>query len=258
VNHQRFRQGPENDTNLSLYQSLQGDIQKNIKGAYVDIIEAIKKRKSIRDFKDDQIPQNVIRELLEIACRAPSAMNTQPWEFTVIAKDVLEMVKRANIEKFQANEKPHSEHSVVGWPTESVYRHRQINLAKQIFQLMDIKREDADKRSQWLERGFKFFNAPAVIVVCVDRILAEGTPVFDIGAVTQNICLTALHFGLGTCIEDQGVMYPEVLRKFCDIPETKQIIITIAIGYTNWDFPANQLGTTRESVDTLTTWCGFN
>lgn len=224
----------------------------------MDIIEAIKQRKSIRDFKDDQIPQNVIRELLEIACRAPSAMNTQPWEFTVIAKDVLEMVKRANIEKFQANEKPHSEHSVVGWPTESVYRHRQVNLAKQIFQLMDIKREDADKRSQWLEKGFKFFNAPAVIVVCVDRILAAGTPIFDIGAVTQNICLTALHFGLGTCIEDQGVMYPEVLRKFCDIPETKQIIITIAIGYPNWDFPANQLETSRESVDTLTTWCGFN
>lgn len=49
------------------------------------------------------------------------------------------------------------EHSVVGWPTESVYRRRQVELAKKLFQLMDIKREDVDKRSQWLERGFKHF-----------------------------------------------------------------------------------------------------
>jgi len=224
----------------------------------MDIIEAIKKRKSIRDFKNDQVPQTVIREILEIACRAPSVMNTQPWEFTVIAEDVLNSIRRTVIEKLKTGEKPYSEHSVVGWPSESIYRHRQVELAKKIFQLMDIKREDADKRSQWLERGFRYFNAPAVIIICVDRMLAEGTPVFDIGAVTQNICLTALHYGLGTCIEDQGVMYPEVLRKFCNISDTKQIIIAIAIGYPNWDFPANRLETSRESVDTVTTWCGVN
>ena len=224
----------------------------------MDILEAMKKRKSIRDFKDEQVPQKVIREILEIACRAPSAMNTQPWEFIVIAQGVLEEIKRTVVEKLQAGETPHSEHSVVGWPIESVYRQRQVDLAKKIFHLMDIKREEADKRSQWLERGFKFFNAPAAIIVCVDRILTEGTPIFDIGAVTQNICLAALHFGLGTCIEDQGVMYPEVLRESCNIPETKQIIMAIAVGYPNWDFPANRLETTREAVDTLTRWCGFD
>jgi nitroreductase len=224
----------------------------------MDIIEAIKKRKSVRDFKNDQVPQTVIREILETACSAPSAMNTQPWEFTVITKDVLNSVISSVIEKFRAGEKPHSEHSVTGWPLDSVYRHRQVELAKHIFKLMDIKREDTDKRTQWMERGLRFFNAPAAIIICVDRILAEGTPVFDIGTVAQNICLTALHYGLGTCIQDQGVMYPEVLRKYCYIPDTKQIIIAIAIGYPNWDFPANQLETPREPVNTLTTWCGFN
>lgn len=224
----------------------------------LDIIEAIKQRKSIRDFKNDPVPQKVIREILEISCRAPSAMNTQPWEFTVIAQDTLDSIRQSVIEKLKAGEKPHSEHSVVGWPIESVYRQRQIELAKGLFTLMDIKRGDEDKRSQWLERGFRYFNAPAAIVICVDRMLTEGTPIFDIGAVAQNICLTALNYGLGTCIEDQGVMYPEVLREFCNIPEDKQIVIAIAIGYPNWDFPANQLETARESVDSITTWCGFN
>ena len=223
----------------------------------MDIIEAIRQRKSIRDFKDEQVPQTIIREILEIACRAPSAMNTQPWEFTVIAHEVLDSVKRAIIEKVKAGEKPHSENPVMGWPTESIYRHRQVGLAKQLFQLMGIKREDSEKRSQWLERGFRFYNAPAVIIICVDRMLAEGTPIFDIGAVTLNICLAALSYGLGTCIEDQGARYPEVLRKFCDIPENKQIVIAVAIGYPNWLFPANRLETTRESVDSLTIWRGF-
>ncbi|MBU1565659.1 MAG: nitroreductase [Proteobacteria bacterium] len=224
----------------------------------MDILEAIKQRQSIRDFKDDPVSQQLLREILEIACRAPSAMNTQPWEFIVVVNDVLDQIKRTVVEKLKAGEKPQSEHSVVGWPTESIYRRRQVELAKKLFQLMDIGREDADKRAQWLERGFKFFNAPAVIVVCVDRMLTAGTPIFDIGAVTQNICLAAQHFGLGTCIEDQGVMYPEVLRKYCSIGESKQIVIAIALGYPNWDFPANRLETTRESIDTLTTWCGFD
>ena len=223
----------------------------------MDIVDAIIRRKSIRDFKSDPVPQKVVRELLEVACRAPSAMNTQPWEFIVVANEALDAVRRAMVEKLRAGEKPHSEHSVVGWPVESIYRRRQVELAKQLFQLMDIRREDADKRSQWLERGFCFFNAPAAIIVCVDRMLAEGTPIFDIGAVTQNICLAALHYGLGTCIEDQGVMYPEVLRKYCDIPESKQIVIAIALGYPNWDFPANRLESQRESVDSLTRWCGY-
>ena len=79
----------------------------------------------------------------------------------------------------------------------------------------------------------------------------------DVGAVMQNICLAALNYGLGTCIEDQGVMYPDVVRKFADISESKRIIIAIAIGYPNWDFPANRVESTREPVESITTWCGF-
>jgi nitroreductase len=224
----------------------------------MNIIEAIQKRKSIRDFKKDPVPKAVIREILEIACRAPSAMNTQPWEFTVVANDALDAVRTAVVAKLKAGEASRSEHSVVGWPMDSVYRRRQVELAKELFRLMDIQRGEDQKRAQWMERGFRFFNAPAVIVIGVDRMLAEGTPIFDTGCVTQNICLAALHYGLGSCIEDQGVMFPEVLRKFCRIPDSKQIVMAIAIGYPNWDFPANRIETSREPVDAITRWCGFD
>jgi nitroreductase len=224
----------------------------------MDIIEAINARKSIRDFKNDPVPQAIIQEILEISCRAPSAMNIQPWEFTVIANETLDAVRSATIERLRAGIKPHAEHMVAGWPKESVYRQRQVELGREIFRLMDIQKEDTNKRSEWLERGFRYFNAPVAIIISVDRLLAEGTPILDIGSVTQTLCLTALHYGLGTCIQNQGVMYPEVLREFCNISENKQIIIALALGYPNWDFPANQLETTREPVEKLSTWHGFH
>lgn len=223
----------------------------------MDIVEAIRTRKSIRNFKPDPVPKEVLREILEIATRAPSAMNTQPWEFIVLAGDLLEKVKRANVEMLNSGESPRPEHSAVGWPSDSVYRQRQVELAKQLFQLMEIPREDKEKRARWMERGFRYFDAPAAIIVLADRSLSEAGPLLDIGAVMQNICLAALNYNLGTCIEDQGVMYPDVLRKFAGIPESKRIIIAIAIGYPNRDFPANRVESARAPIGSITTWCGF-
>jgi len=224
----------------------------------MDVIEAVKKRKSIRGYKPDPVPKEVLEQILELASHAPSAMNTQPWEFTVLTGDVLENVRRSNVELLNSGALPNPEHVVVSWPRESIYRQRQVNLAKQLFQLMDIPREDKKKRARWLERGFRYLDAPAAIIISTDRCLSESGPLLDIGALIQTICLTALHFGLGTCIEDQGTMYPEVLRKYAHLPESKRIVIAIAIGYPDWDFPANKVESEREPIKNATTWLGFD
>lgn len=224
----------------------------------MDVIEAVKKRKSIRGYKPDPVPKEVLEQILELASHAPSAMNTQPWEFIVLTGEVLENVRQSNVELLNSGAPPNPEHVVTSWPRESIYRQRQVNLAKQLFQLMDIPREDKEKRARWLERGFRYFDAPAAIIMFTDRCLSESGPLLDIGALIQTICLTALHFGLGTCIEDQGTMYPDVLRKYAHIPESKRIIVAIAIGYPDWDFPANKLETEREPIKNVTTWLGFD
>jgi len=224
----------------------------------MDIIEAVKKRKSIRGYKPDPVPRQVLEQMLELASHAPSAMNTQPWEFTVLTGEVLENVRRSNIELLKSGVSLNPEHVVAGWPRESIYRQRQVDLAKQLFQLMDIPREDREKRAKWLERGFRYFDAPAAIILSTDRCLGESGPLLDIGAVIQTICLTALHFGLGTCIEDQGTMYPQVIRRYAHIPESKRIIAAIAIGYPDWDFPANKVESAREPIKNVTTWLGFD
>ena len=224
----------------------------------MDIVEAVKKRKSIRGYKPDPVPEETLQQILELASRAPSSMNTQPWEFTVLAGDVLENVRRSNVELLNSGAPPSPEHVVVGWPRESIYRQRQVDLAKQLFQLMDISREDKEKRAKWMERGFRYFDAPAAIIISTDRCLSENGPLLDIGALIQTICLAALHFGLGTCIQDQGVAYPEVLRKHGHIPDSKRIIAALTIGYPDWDFPANKVESEREPIANLTTWFGFD
>jgi len=224
----------------------------------MDVTEAVKKRKSIRSYKPDPVPKEILEQILDFASRTPSAMNTQPWEFTVLAGDVLENARRSNVELLNCGTPPNPEHVVVDWPRESIYRQRQVDLAKQLFKLMDIPREDQEKRAKWMERGFRYFDAPAVIILSVDRCLSESGPLIDIGAVMQTICLIALHFGLGTCIEDQGVTYPQVLRKYAHIPDSKRIIMAIAIGYPDWDFPANKVETEREPINNITAWLGFD
>jgi len=223
----------------------------------MDLLEGIRSRKSIRGFKPDPVSRETLAEILETACRAPSAMNSQPWEFFVLGGDVLNGIRKKNVECLHSGAPPQPDHIVIGWPNDSVYRARQVGLAKGLFKLMGITRDDRAERLQWMERGFRYFDAPAAIVIVVDRTLSESGPLSDIGSLMQNICLAALHYGLGTCIEDQGVMYSGVLRELAGIPDTKRIIMAIAIGHPDPDFPANALESEREPAEKITTWLGF-
>ena len=223
----------------------------------MEIVEAVRARKSIRAFKPDHIKKEMIKEILETATRAPSGTNTQPWEFFVLAGEVLEKVKQANVEHLRSGTPPNAEISFAISNPDTVYQKRRVELTKKLFQLMDIPRDDMGKRMQWLERGFRFFDAPVAIIISADRLLSEDGPLMDIGAVMQTICLIALNYGLGTCIEYQGIMYPEVLRQYAGIPENKRILAAIALGFPDWDFSANKLESTREPIDNMTRWCGF-
>lgn len=222
----------------------------------MDVVDAIRTRKSIRGFKPDPVPKDVLREILEIAVRAPSGVNAQPWEVAVVSGRPLENIKRENVAKLESGAT--GGRDTPSQAREGVYKQRQVELAIQLFQLMGIAREDKEKRAEWLKRGFRFFDAPAAIILYVDKSLGESGPLLDMGTLAQTICLAALNYGLGTCIEGQGVTYPDVVRKHTGIPESKGIVTCIAIGYPDWDFPANQVITKREPVDNIAIWCGFD
>lgn len=224
----------------------------------MDLIETINQRKSIRDFKPDPIERDVLKQILEIAVKAPSGVNSQPWEFAVITGEPLQKLKEENIHLLHNSTEEQSRSSDY-FKKGSVYKKRQVDLAIELFKLMDIQREDTEKRMAWLERGYRYFNAPAAIILLSDKsIEASSARLMDIGAVMYGICLAAMTLELGTCIEAQGSRFEEPLRKYGNIPDSKNIHVAIAVGRPNWDFPANRIESSREAVDNLTVWSGFD
>jgi nitroreductase len=222
----------------------------------MNIIEAMRTRKSIRAFKPDPVPKDVIEEILEAASRAPSRENSQAWEVAVVTGEPLARMKQENVEMLASGVMPHPD--VMMNALEAAYRKRQVDLAIQIFQLMGIAREDKEKRAEWMQLGFRYFDAPVALILYADSSLDLAHTQFDVSAFAQYICLAALEHGLGTCIEIQGAMYPDVVRKHTGIPESKRITISIALGYPDWEFPANKVESVREPVENIAIWCGFN
>ena len=217
----------------------------------MDILTAINARKSIRGYLPKPVPGSVIKEILNIALRTPSALNWQPWEVTVVTGEPLENIKRDNVAKVLSGEPGNSSS-----PRAGIHKQRQVELAIGLFKLMGIEREDKDKRKEWLLRGYRLFDAPAAIILSANKELHQTEVAFDVGAFAQTICLAAMNFGVGTCIEEQAVQYPDVIRKHTGIPEDRNIIIGIALGYPDADFPANQLHSGRALAEDVVSWVG--
>jgi nitroreductase len=222
----------------------------------MDLVEAVKARNSIRGYKADPVPKAILREILEVAVRAPSADNSQPWEITVITGKVLKAVAEANVEALNTG-RPMAP-DVARKPYEGIYKTRQKEVGKKIFDLMDIPREDKEKREAWLLRGFRFFDAPVAFILAADESLDPIRAASDIGGIAQTICLVAQKYGLGTCIASQGVLYADIVKQITKIPKKKKIYWCISIGYPDWDFPANKVKTDREPIQVNTTWMGFD
>lgn len=218
----------------------------------MDVMTAIKSRKSIRGYLPEKVPRSIITEIIETALRAPSAKNSQPWEVTVVTGEPLENIRRDNVAKILSGES-NGDLS----PKTGIYRQRQVEVGIGLFKLMGIERGDKDKRNEWLLRGYRFFDAPAAIVISANKVLQQTYAAFDIGAFSYAICLAALNYGLGTCVELQGVEFHDVIRKHTGITEEQVIVTGIALGYPDMDFPANQLISSRALADEVTRWTGF-
>ncbi|MBA3028158.1 MAG: nitroreductase [Desulfobacteraceae bacterium] len=230
-----------------------------LQGPYepMDLIEAIKTRKSIRAYLPKPVSKEILQEILALSCQAPSGVNQQPWEFAIASGHVLEEITKRNIELLTAGAPQQRDYPSHDKPKDSVYRKRQVALAVQLYQALDIQRDDVRGRFDWLLQGAAFFGAPAAVIIYTDKALPEAGPLIDIGAVVQTLCLGALPYGLGTCIQNQGVQYSDMLRQVLNISENKRIVTSISIGYPDFSHPANQIKTGREPVEKLSSWYGF-
>ena len=220
----------------------------------MDISEAIYQRKSIRAFKPDPVPLEILKKIMEESIRAPSWANTQPWEFAVATGKPLEEIRAGFLEKGLTSPSPD-----VPRPPEFPERYAaRIRVLDKQNRLVTPK----DWESRRVQ-NFKHYGAPAVIYLLTGREFyyqARGLNVwalYDCGAVVQNIALLATKHGFGTIIQAQAAAYPDVLRKVLQIPDSKIILLGIAIGCPDWENPVNQFQTEREPLKSIATWHGF-
>jgi nitroreductase len=215
-------------------------------------------RRSIRGYQRRPVPKALIREVIAMAMRAPSSLNTQPWNFYVVAGEVLDRIRAGNTERNLAGVPDSREFRGHG-AYEGVHRERQIGIAKQLFAAMGIAREDKAGRQDWVLRGFRQFDAPVSIVVTYDRTIHGGDiGPFDCGAVTNALVNAAWSRGLGCVINSQGIMQSPVVREHAGIAPDQVIMICVAMGWPDDSFPANAVVSQRKSVDEAVVFVGFD
>ncbi len=214
-------------------------------------------RRSIRGYLDKPVPRSLIEDVLALAMRAPSSMNTQPWNFHVITGEPLARIRQGNTERTLAGE-PDSREFRKGVPFAGVHRDRQVGVAKQLFGAMGIARDDAPARQDWVLRGFRQFDAPVCVIVTYDKELngSDDTP-FDCGAVTTALVNAAWSRRLGCVINSQGIMQSPVVREHAGIPDDQVIMKAVALGWPDESFPANAVVSERKAVDEATRFVGF-
>ncbi len=220
--------------------------------------EVVRGRRSIRGYKPIPVPKELVREVIQLAMRAPSSFNTQPWNFYVVTGEPLDRIRAGNTERILAGV-PESREFRSHGAYAGIHRDRQIEVAKQLFGAMGIARDDKDGRQDWVLRGFRQFDAPVSIVVTYDRSIFGGDyGPFDCGGVANAIVNAAWSRGLGCVINSQGIMQSPVVREHAKIPDDQVIMTCIAMGYPDDDFPANAVVSHRKPVDEAATFIGFD
>jgi len=224
----------------------------------MELEQAMQGRRSIRGFLDKPVPKDLLEEIIALANRAPSSMNTQPWHLHVLTGAPLEAVRQGNTERMLAGIPPSREIEDYA-AYDGAHRARQIEIAVQLFQAMGIERHDAERRQDWVMRGFRQFDAPVSVVVCFDRDLLNNTIAhFDTGAMTYGLGLAAWAKGLGAVSNGQGIMQSPVVREVAQIPDDQVILTCVALGWPDDTFEANAVVSRRRPVKNVTRFLGFD
>jgi len=221
----------------------------------MEVMEAICSRRSIRAFKPDPVPREVLEDLLR-ACRwAPSARNTQPWDLVVLGGKVMDKVKICLTNKIKAKTEPSADIPVPELP--EPYSRRAIEQRDRVdMAQFPLGTEGLSKKraAYWITGGC-FHDAPNGIIICLERALYPKM-LFDVGIMAQTICLAAITYGLGTCITLRPVYWPSMLRELLGISETKLLVMAIAIGYPMPEARINNFIRLREPLESFVHWCG--
>ncbi|MCK9687213.1 nitroreductase [Scleromatobacter humisilvae] len=212
---------------------------------------AITSRRSIRAFLPTPIPEATIREILEVATRAPSGTNIQPWKVHVLTgaarqrlSDAIKTVYDDPAERVQHTEE--YDYYPREWVSPYIDRRRKIGW--DLYGLLEIGKTDKDKMHAQHGRNYAFFDAPVGLIFTIDRILAQGSWL-DYGMFLENIMVAARGRGLDTCPQAAFTQFHRVIKRELQLGDHEMVVCGMALGVADPDAVANRLTTARASVD---------
>ncbi len=218
----------------------------------MELLEGIETRRSLRAFKATPITAEVLEKILKAAGKSPSYTNTQPWQVAVISGE-----KQAGLSKIlyglvESDIAPNPDLPSPGdWPPELERRAREHGMRR--FQAIGIERENVQQRKELRLANFKFYEAPCVLFLFMDRMLGSWS-IFDMGLFAQTLILAAHSFGIGSCLQAALAGYPDAVREFLGIAATKQLVLGISMGYPDLEAGINSYHSTRVGLDDFVQW----
>jgi nitroreductase len=221
----------------------------------MDVTEAVLRRKSVRAFKPDPIDGAVVREMLEIAARAPSGGNLQPWRVHALAGEPLAALKALAVQRWDANtETP--QYAIYPPDLWEPYRTHRFAAGEDLYATIGVAREDRPARLRQFARNAAFFGAPVGLFFSLDRNL--GPPQWsDVGMYMQTFMLLAVERGLDTCPQEIWSTLPDTVGAFLELPADHILFAGMALGRRDDEAPINTLRTRRAPVDAFAQMRGF-
>lgn len=215
---------------------------------------AITSRHSIRAFLPEPVAREDIERILEVAARAPSGTNTQPWKVYVLTgaskQRLSETILEAHNDPRSASE--HSEEYAY-YPREwvSPYIDRRRKVGWDLYALLGLTRDNKAGMSAQHGRNYRFFDAPVGFIFTIDRILEQGSWL-DYGMFLQNIMVAARGRGLATCPQAAFTQYHRIIAAHLALPASEMVVCGMALGYADPAKIENSLITAREPVSGFT------
>jgi len=212
----------------------------------MSLVEAVYERRSVRGFLDKEIPQDVLNRIFEIAQKAPSNCNVQPWKVYVASGELKDKLKQKMVENVTSGVDANPDYPYRS-TFEDEYRKRQVDCAVALYSSMDIGRDDKEGRMRASLRNFEFFDAPYIAFIGMNP--AFGTTVaIDVGMWAQTLMLTMVSFGLHSCPMGTMRNYPDLVREAFQVKDDTRILFGISFGYEDVKVAANNTRTSREEI----------
>jgi len=226
-------------------------IKERKPGEVATIVDSIiRGRRSVRGFLPTPIPKETILDILDVAARAPSGTNTQPWQVTIVTGEKKESLSRELISTAldsTRNAGHQQEYSYYPEKWISPYIDRRRKVGYDLYGLLGIAKGDRELMERQFARNYAFFDAPVGLFFTIDRILGQGSWL-DYGMFLQNVMLAARARGLDTCPQAAFCKYHRIIARHLEIPESQMLVCGMALGYADQSRVENSLQTERESV----------